>query len=138
MTVDFESLKLKFKQQREINQKPFPVWALLILYHKGAPKDLYCEYFAGFKLLLKWLGPIELTPHSEPIARLHRNYEMQELSKIIETTQENLNHAYITALNILELTQNGYTPTQSLIQFSFDNAQLSKKVSTVSTELQSK
>ena len=134
MAIDFTALKEQFKQQREINQKPFPVWALLILYHKGSSKDLYCDHFAGFKSLLHWLSPIQLTELSEPIAKLHRNYEMQELAKHLNTTQENLNHAYITALNILELTSHGYTSTQSIIQFSFDNAQLPKEVSTVSTK----
>jgi hypothetical protein len=107
MAIDFHSLQMQFKQQREINAKPFPVWALLILYNKGKTQDLYCDYFEGFRLLHKWLGPIQLTSHIEPIPKLYRSYEMQELAKILNTSQENLNHAYITSLNIKELVQNG-------------------------------
>ena len=91
------------KKQSEINRKPFPVWALLILYENG-PRTLYNNYFEDFILLRDWLGPIQLTPHSEHLPRLHRTYEIQELANILNTTQENLNHGYQTALSIIQLT----------------------------------
>jgi len=100
MGIDFDAIR----KQLALKNKPFPLWALLILYDNSNKRDTYCNYFEGFKLLVEWLGPIELTPHSEPIPSLYRSYEIQELSKILHTTQENLNHAYITACNILELT----------------------------------
>jgi hypothetical protein len=93
------------KRARELREKPFPVWALLILYENSNARDTYCNYFEGFKLLVEWLSPIELTPHSEPLHKLQRSYEIQELATILQTTQENLNHAYQTALNILQLTE---------------------------------
>lgn len=96
----------RLKRQLELQKKPFPVWALLILYENGSSRDLYCNYFEGFKLLVEWLGPIELTPHSEPLNRLHRTYELQELSVILKTTQENLNHGYQTCLSIIQLASN--------------------------------
>ncbi len=37
-------------------QTKFPLKYLLILYCNAHPKDVYCEYFKGFKLLLSWLG----------------------------------------------------------------------------------
>ena len=83
--------------------KQFPIWALLILYLRSDKSTTYCNHFEGLTLLRDWLSqdaPIELTPHSEPIPYLYRNYEMQELARILGTTQDNLNHAYITASNI--------------------------------------
>jgi len=96
----------RLKRQRELESKPFPIEFLLIIYERGSSKDLYCNYFEGFKLLVQWLGPIQLTPHSEPLNKLYRSYEIQELSIILNTTQENLNHGYQTCLTILQLASN--------------------------------
>lgn len=103
----------RLKQQRLLATKPFPVWALLIIYNKSRTVDTYCNYFEGFKLLRDWLSPIELTPHSEPIPKLYRSYEIQELAKHLNTTQENINHGYQTALSIIQLASNiTFLPTE--------------------------
>ncbi len=113
MTSSLELLK----QKLAIKSKPFPVWALLILYEKSNARDTYCDYFEGFKLLHRWLSPIELTPHSEPLHKLQRSYEIQELATILNTTQENLNHGYQTAISIIQLAANSpiVSPKVSLI-----------------------
>ena len=86
----------RLKQQRELANKPFPLWALLILCEAGNRADWYCNYFEGFKLLVNWLGPIELpaAPASLRIPRLHRTYEIQEIAKILNTNQEVIYHGY--------------------------------------------
>lgn len=111
-----EALKQKLSEQR----RPFPVWALLILYQNSHRRDTYCNHYEGLKELINWLSPIELTPHSEPIPPLYRTYDIQEISKLLGTTQENLNHGYQTALSILQLSTN----------FTF----MPKEISTISPE----
>lgn len=44
--------------------KLFPLWALLQLYHTAHPKDVYVGYGEGLKLLVDWLGPIEIQEES--------------------------------------------------------------------------
>lgn len=104
------------RKSNEIKSKPFPAWALFILYIKSHPEDTYCNHFNGLHLLIEWLGPIELSQLSEPLPPLHTSYELQQIAVILGTTIENANHSYITALNIMELTkENGYTPTLAVI-----------------------
>lgn len=104
MTFALSEKLREITRQRELQRKPFPVEYLLILYIHSHRRDTYINHFEGFKLLLDWLSPIQLTGHSEPIPSLYRTYELQELSKHLGTTQENLNHGYQTALTILQLS----------------------------------
>ncbi len=124
----------EFLRERELQKRPFPIWALLILYEKSNPRDTYVTYYEGFRLLVEWLNPIQLTPHSEPIPKLHRSYKLQEIAYILQTSDENLYHAYITALNILELTKNGYTPTETILLYDTHAAFVPSQVSAVSSQ----
>lgn len=101
----------RFKQQRAIQQKPFPLWALLAIYHTSSRQDTYCNYFEGFKLLVDWLSPIEI-PHltiedrlksENKIPKLFQGYEIQELATILGTTQEVIYHEYRHSLTEFEL-----------------------------------
>ncbi len=63
----------------------FPLHALLILYATGKPTDLYCNDMEGFKLLVDWLGPIQI-PELEviQIPRMRENYEVQRIAMILK------------------------------------------------------
>lgn len=105
----------RFKQQRLLAAKPFPLWALLILCEKGRRESWYCNYFEGFKLLAKWLGPIEIpqAPASTRIPRLHRTYEIQEIATILKTSQENIYHGYQTqGTKLQQFTHSAHMPTE--------------------------
>jgi len=68
---------------RELSKKEFPLAALLSLY-LTAPTTLYLNHFEGFKLLVKWLGPVEkskLQPITIPKA--FSTYECQEIGTIL-------------------------------------------------------
>jgi len=63
--------------------KEFPLPALLSLY-LASPNELALNHFEGFRLLAKWLGPIErskLEPQKVP--RCFSTYECQELGVIL-------------------------------------------------------
>ena len=94
----------RLKQQRQLQQRPFPLWALLIFCENGSRRDWYCNYFENLKLLAQWLAPIEIpqAPASTRIPRLHRTYEIQEIATILKTSQENIYHGYQTSLTKLQ------------------------------------
>jgi hypothetical protein len=64
----------------------FPLKSLIALYFRAKSKDVYCDWFAGFKLLHQWLGPIEVPQYSDlpEVPRAFWNYELQEISKIVQ------------------------------------------------------
>lgn len=66
----------------KLKRKPFPLRNLLILYFNAHSRDVYIEHFRGLKLLVEWLGPIELP--TEPLTRNYpsvlTNYETQWLA----------------------------------------------------------
>ena len=84
------------KQQEEIKAKPFPLWALLVMYERGSLKDLYCNYFEGFKILIDWLKPIQIPAieNSLPIYKLHSSYAKQEIATILKCTQGQIENGY--------------------------------------------
>lgn len=94
----------RLKQQRQLQQRPFPLWALLIFCENGHRNDWYCNYFENLKLLVQWLAPIEIpqAPASTRIPRLHRTYEIQEIATILKTSQENIYYGYQTSLTKLQ------------------------------------
>ena len=69
-------------EQRALQQKPFPLSALLQLY-LTAQMPLYVNYFEGFQELIKWLGPIapSTKPIHWPVPKLFLTYEMQEIAR---------------------------------------------------------
>ena len=68
-------------------KKPFPLASLLTLYSK-APDSLYSNYFEGFKLLAKWLSPIEIPSVQEfEIPPPFHTYTVQEIAKILNCSQ---------------------------------------------------
>lgn len=71
--------------------KKFPLKALLILYGKSNKYETYCNYFEGFKLLVDWLGPIDI-PEVEPagVAWCFGSYEIQEMAVILGCSQYTL------------------------------------------------
>ena len=84
----------------------FPLWAILILYERSKRSQVYNNYFAGFKFLLTWLGPIDnsaldLYPNRY-LSKLESSYELQELAIILNTSQAKLfdyyNHCIKTKL----------------------------------------
>lgn len=88
---NLEILKQRFIEQR----KPFPLSALLRMYESSNRKDTYINGMEGFRLLAEWLHPIEITqaPPSTRIPKLHQSYEIQEIARILNTSQENIYHA---------------------------------------------
>ena len=87
MTGTMESLAA-LKAKLALRAKPFPLWALLHLYETGSRDDLYCDYFAGFKLLIDWLSPIEVDPQIKgkrcKLPKLEYNYEIQEIARHLQ------------------------------------------------------
>lgn len=86
-------------------QTKFPLKYLLILYCNAHPKDVYCNYFTGFKLLLEWLGGKEhiltkgkrleyknlaLGTKSRPKPRLLpiASYEVIEIAKLLSLPED--------------------------------------------------
>jgi len=73
----------EFLAARALATTPFPLEALLTLYVR-CPRLLYLDYFEGFKLLVKWQGPIapsKLEPMEIP--KFLCTYECQELGTIL-------------------------------------------------------
>ena len=99
------ALKQKLAAQRTVESKPFPAWALIALYIRSHKKDTYCDHFYGFRILQDWLHPIELPAHTEPLLPLQGSYEIQEIARMLGTSQDHINHAIHTACNITELTK---------------------------------
>lgn len=69
---------------------PTKLHTILTLYYKARYEHVYIAYFAGFKLLRDWLGPIALPTNDLEIPswvqRLSRNYEHNELAKLLNTS----------------------------------------------------
>lgn len=123
------SLLANLKQKLLLESKPFPLASLLYMYEVSNHKDTYCNYFEGFKLLVDWLGPIEIPEipaqlESKPIPKLYHTYDIQEIAVILKTSQERIYH--------------GYQTTQSLLQQSPHIAFMPTKVSTIPNECESK
>ena len=100
-----DSLQL-FKERLALKNKPFPLHSLLIMYDT-CPRELYINWMEGFKILVQWLQPIQIdqAPPNTKIPRLFRTYEIQEIAKILNTTQDNIYHAYRHSLALIELQQ---------------------------------
>jgi hypothetical protein len=82
-----------FKEQQQTAIKPFPLWALLYLYELAPYKEVYCNYMEGFKLLVRWLAPIEIPPLHEcsnRMNRLHGSYDTQAIAAILNGYQTTL------------------------------------------------
>lgn len=88
-------------------QTKFPLKYLLTLYCNAHPKDVYCNYFSGFKLLIEWLGGKEhiltkgrrleyknlvlvLGTKSRPKPRLLpiASYEVIEIAKLLSLPED--------------------------------------------------
>jgi hypothetical protein len=123
MSESLTSRLAALKAGKELERKPFPLWALIILYNRARSRDVYCDYFYGFKLLRDWLGPIEIPEQEIPVPNLYRSYDIQEIAYHLGCTQGQINYGYQTALTV--------------IQQLTDAAQLPKEIPTVSTELES-
>jgi len=76
----------------------FPLWALLILYERSKRSQVYNNYFAGFKSLLTWLNPIDLSAINlykiRSLTKLESSYELQELAAILNTSPSQLYDYY--------------------------------------------
>ena len=73
-------------EKRKQAIKPFPLSALLLLYTKDTKKELYVNYFAGFKALVSWLAPIDTVSKFKPqkvFSPLY-TYEVQEIAAILK------------------------------------------------------
>ena len=70
------------KQEENLREKPFPLKYLLYLYVQGHKDSVYCKYFEGFRLLIKWLGPIESPPlTNQKVFLPFYGYEQQEIAR---------------------------------------------------------
>lgn len=69
--------------------EPFPLALLLQLYCLADKHDVYADYMAGFKALVKGLGPIAIPPGPYPplIPSLY-NYQQQEIAVILRCRPE--------------------------------------------------
>lgn len=79
-------------EKERTDTRSFPLRPLLHIYMRTYPL-LYTEYHAGLKELVRWLQPISIGIHSTPYRPLPeqlRSWELNELSKIIGTSEENL------------------------------------------------
>lgn len=67
--------------------KPFPLHALLALYYRAHPKDVYIEHMHGFRLLVDWLSPIALPINPVPLYyyRVTGTWEHQNIAQILAT-----------------------------------------------------
>lgn len=108
ISSSLERLKAQRESQRELQSKPFPLWALLYFCEIGNRNDWYCDYFSGFKLLVSWLGPIDIpnAPSSLKIPRLHRTYELQEIATILNSSQESIYHGHKTTFSFIQFASN--------------------------------
>ena len=92
-------------EKRKLANTPFPMRALLTLYTKDSNRELYTDYFAGFKALVAWLAPIDIT--SKYVARKVFSplytYDMQEIATILKV------HPSIIQQELLEI----YTSCQN-------------------------
>lgn len=123
------SLLANLKQKLLLESKPFPLASLLYMYEVSNRKDTYCNYFEGFKLLVGWLGPIEVPEipaqlELKPIPKLYHTYDIQEIAIILKTSQERIYY--------------GYQTTQSLLQQSSHTAFMPTEISIISDECKSK
>lgn len=107
------------KQQKESEKKTFPLWALLHLYETGNHNQLYLDSFAGFKLLVDWLGPIEIpvAPSSLIVPRLHQSFELQQIASILKTNYREVYYSYEHSI------KNGYK-TKGIVLFQSPSASL--------------
>jgi len=94
-------------------RKPFPLHALLTLYIKNESfvdtcgeaqfryeNSLYTNYFAGFKALVRWIGPIEIPTKQYPsVHNLLISYEVQEIAKILHCSPDIIWHTFLEVLN---------------------------------------
>lgn len=73
-------------EKRKLAATPFPLKALLVLYTKDNKKELYINYFAGFKALVSWLAPINTASKFKPqkIFSPLYTYEIQEIATILK------------------------------------------------------
>lgn len=86
-------------------KKPFPLRALLTIYLNASKKDLYIDYFAGFKLLVRWLGPIEiptLVVPSYPAVCI--SYEVDRIATILGVHPNLIFHTFMEIHNDHRLT----------------------------------
>lgn len=85
--------------------EPFPLSRLLILYENASHFDVYPQYFEGFKLLCSYLSPIDtecLTGISDSylLNKFQRNYELQEIARILNVDQCKLLQYYNQVMEV--------------------------------------
>jgi len=70
----------------ESERMEFPLWALLVIYHK-ANRACYVNYMEGLKNLVEWLKPISITPKNPSYysSRVLGGYETSRLADILNT-----------------------------------------------------
>lgn len=74
----------RFIEAQKLKQKPFPLMQLLRLYTKARSDLVYCNYFEGFKLLVNWLKPIDISGYAiKKVFTPLYNYEQQEMAVIL-------------------------------------------------------
>lgn len=101
MNLALESFIKKRVEEKLLRESKFPLKLLLIFYSKNY-KLFYIDHFKAFKLIIEWLGPIDIpAPAATPrFNRLLYNYEQQEIAKILNCDP------LIIQQTILELDQN--------------------------------
>ena len=98
--MDLSPLKIKLgitSDESPIQQtNPTPLTTLLWLYENARYADVYCNYMEGFRLLVKWLSPIEIPPFkgSYKIPRLHGSYELNAIAEILNIHPAHLYQEY--------------------------------------------
>jgi hypothetical protein len=107
MALNLSALKEKLQQERLIKEKPFPLVALLYIF-EIANHQLYQNYFQDFILLRDWLSPIDIpeAPEHIKLPRCFRTYEIQEIARHLNTTQDNIYYGYQNCLAILQQQTN--------------------------------
>lgn len=84
----------QFAAERALASRPFPLRYFLHLYVRADRADVYCNYFAGTKLLLEWLAPIdtsEIDSYSKaPLPDMLMSYEIDRLSMLLGVSQYSL------------------------------------------------
>ena len=94
MTNSVENFIAARKLQATLDSMQFPAASLLKLYSIANKKDVYCNHFAGFKLLTEWLAPIDTSAialeDATTVDSLLINYEVTRIAAQLNVNANSL------------------------------------------------
>lgn len=100
-----ESMTCSNQAESQQTISKFPLKYLLYIYIK-ANKLCYINYFARFKALIAWLGPIDIPSDSElKFMPMLYGYEIQEISTILKCHPSVIQHTLLEIYKELKWIQ---------------------------------